>query len=118
MQVKAVVRAKETKAYLPLFERIRIAMFFGTPHRGFIVDDILEMIGETSSRNALVKSLEKDSKELSAKLANFIEYSTAAKIKIVSFKESDQSLKLKQVFEFHPVRTKLKLSCRDRMEGG
>jgi hypothetical protein len=95
------VKAKENpKNYGPLFNNTRAIGFFGTPHRGFPVDDILAMVGGKSSRNALVKSLQSGSPELAAGLTRFTNYSAGANMKIMSFKEGAQSLKLEKVF--HP----------------
>ncbi|KAA8894721.1 hypothetical protein FN846DRAFT_785990 [Sphaerosporella brunnea] len=94
---QALVRAKESeKIYGSLFRCTRATIFFGTPHRGLSVDDILDMIGDHSSRVELVKSLQTGSQELAAELRRFKNYVADAKIKIVSFKESEQSLKLKK----------------------
>lgn len=108
------MKAKENpKNYGPLFSSTRAIIFLGTPHRGFPVDDILAMIGEESSRNALVKSLKSGSPELAAGLARFINYSAGANMKIVSFKEGAQSLKLKKVFHPSiPLSDGAERSCR------
>lgn len=80
-----------------LFQHTRATLFFGTPHRGMLVDDILNMIGDRSQRLKLVESLTTGSEELRRELERFINYSVSTDLKIVNFKEKDRSRKLKQV---------------------
>jgi len=70
-------------------------IFFGAPHRGLVVDDILPMLGEGSPREALVKSLTSSSLQLRSELRRFINYSS--QFKIVSFRETGLTRKLKMV---------------------
>jgi hypothetical protein len=94
------VQAKENETrFGTLFSSIRAIMFFGTPHRGLVVDDILAMIKENSPRQALVQSLQQGENELQRQLRRFINYSTLLNLKIVSFKEIEQTQKLIQVCE-------------------
>lgn len=80
-----------------LFSNTRAAIFFGTPHRGLVVDDILAMLEDGSSREALVKSIQTGAGNLESELARFINYSAEARMKIISFKEMERTKKLKQV---------------------
>ena len=69
--------------------------FFGTPHRGMVVDDILRMLGENSPRQELVESIAAGSAELGGELERFVNYCT--KIKLFTFKETERTRKLQQV---------------------
>lgn len=91
------MKAKESEySHGSLFRRTRATMFFGTPHRGFLVDDILAMVNG-STRLALVKSLEEGSEGLATELNKFITYAAGHGMRIVSFKETQQTRKLQQV---------------------
>lgn len=81
----------------PLFMSTKAAIFFGTPHRGLVVDDLLAMIGEGSTREDLIKSLEVGSQELKRELSRFIHALTVNKMKIVTFKEIGQTRRLVKV---------------------
>lgn len=81
-----------------LFSRARATLFFGTPHRGMLVEDILTMIGDDSHRATLVKSLETGSVELQRDLKRFINYSFIIKLKIINFKEIELTRKLEKVW--------------------
>lgn len=61
------------------------------------MDDIAAMLGEGSPREALVASIKVGSEELECDLKKFILYSKASDLKIVSFKESMNTRKLKKV---------------------
>lgn len=95
---KSIVKANENKGrHGALFANTRATLFFGTPHRGLVVDDILAMLEDGSAREALVKSIQTGAGNLESELTRFINYSAGARIKIVSFKEMEKTKKLKQV---------------------
>lgn len=78
-----------------LFKSVCGTIFFGTPHRGIVVDDILAMVGESSPRTDLVNSIALGSNALKTELAKFIH--CASSIRIVSFYETMQTKKLAKV---------------------
>lgn len=93
---QAIVKAKESeRLYRSFFSSTKATIFFGTPHRGLVVDDILAMLGEASLRQDLVRSLTSRSLQLRTELKRFINCTT--NLKIVSFKETELTRKLKQV---------------------
>ncbi|KAI5839115.1 hypothetical protein DFP73DRAFT_484559, partial [Morchella snyderi] len=93
---QALVKAKESEfSHGTLFRRTLGTMFFGTPHRGFLVDDILAMVNG-STRAALVESLEEGSEGLATELNRFITYAAGHGMRIVSFKETQQTRKLQK----------------------
>lgn len=83
------------RAHGALFQSTRAAIFFGTPHRGLLVDDILAMVGEGSPRVALVNSISSGSNVLKIELEKFFDCS--ASLRIVSFYETMQTRKLVKV---------------------
>lgn len=92
---QAIVKAKDNEnIHGSLFSRTRATMFFGTPHRGMLVDDILAMIGQSSQRMPLVRSLESGSPVLRRELESFVNYSAIIKSKIITFKEMEQTRRL------------------------
>lgn len=60
-------------------------IFFSTPHRGLVVDDIRAMLGENSLREGLVDSIREKSDDLQTGLTKFLNYATS--IKILTFYE-------------------------------
>lgn len=95
MHAQTIVKAKDNEnIHGSLFSRTRATMFFGTPHRGMLVDDILAMIGQSSQRIPLVRSLETGSPVLKRELESFINYSAIIKSKIITFKEGEQTRRL------------------------
>lgn len=91
------MKAKDSKnTHGTLFDQTRATIFFGTPHRGMLVDDILDMIGDSSRRVQLVKSIKTGSVELRNELKRFINYSVEIKLKIINFKEIEETRKLKK----------------------
>lgn len=90
------MKAKENdRDHGALFDSTRATIFFGTPHRGLLVDDILAMAGDDSPRASLVKSIASGSHALNTELTKFIKYSTS--LRIVSFYETSQTRKLVKV---------------------
>lgn len=90
------MKAKENdRVHGTVFKSVCGTIFFGTPHRGIIVDDILAMVGEGSPRTELVKSIALGSDALKAELAKFIHCSEP--MRIVSFYETTQTRKLAKV---------------------
>lgn len=80
-----------------IFKATYATIFFGTPHRGFSVDDIRAMINEKSGsgRIALVNSIQKNSTNLTIGLDSFLSF--AMQFKIISFYEQMMTQKLVQV---------------------
>ncbi|KAL0633622.1 hypothetical protein Q9L58_007446 [Maublancomyces gigas] len=94
---QSIVKAKDFESlHGTLFSRARATLFFGTPHRGMLVEDILTMIGDDSHRATLVKSLETGSVELQRDLKRFINYSVIIKLKIINFREIELTRKLEK----------------------
>lgn len=94
------MNAKEKKHYNEIFESTRAMIFFGTPHRGLLVDDLLRTVGEKSTRERLIESLKSGSEELQRVLDRFIDYiqlqsdTDDRKLMIQSFKETKQTKRL------------------------
>lgn len=93
-----------------LFRSTRATIFFGTPHRGLQVDDILAMTEDGSARANLVSSIAVGSTDLEKKLEVF--KGCAATLKIISFYETTQTRKLVKVCRervldvyYHPLNT-------------
>lgn len=94
--LQALVKAKENdQVHGTLFESVCATIFFGTPHRGILVDDILAMVGEDSPRLDLVNSIALGSDALKTELVKFIHCSSS--MRIVSFYETTQTRKLAKV---------------------
>lgn len=77
-----------------LYDAISAMMFFGTPHRGLLIDDIQSMLGEdpTSPRTALVEHIQYGSQRLADQLNDF--KNLIRHRKIVSFIEMQQTRRL------------------------
>ncbi|KAF8242522.1 hypothetical protein K440DRAFT_565337, partial [Wilcoxina mikolae CBS 423.85] len=77
-----------------MFNATKALMFFGTPHRGLPIDDILSMVDEEKhgERAELVRSIDRESGTLEASLQKFI--GIAERFKIFSFYELKKSKKL------------------------
>ncbi|RPB09223.1 hypothetical protein P167DRAFT_511146, partial [Morchella conica CCBAS932] len=93
--VQSLVRARESDLGTEqnrIFSATHLTIFFGTPHRGFVVDDIRASLEEGSSRHSLLDSIEKGASILASELSRFIDYSD--NIKIVNFFETHQTRKL------------------------
>lgn len=88
-----------------LFSCIRATIFFGTPHRGLVVDDILAMLNQNPPREPLVESIRTGSAELNNELRRFINYSALMNLKIVSFKETKRTKKLRRVRRKPPTHS-------------
>lgn len=69
-------------AFRSIFKATYATVFFGTPHRGFAVDDILGIIDKKtgSGRVALVESIRKNSAHLTIGLDSFLSFATRFKI--------------------------------------
>jgi hypothetical protein len=80
-----------------VFQATRASMFFGTPHRGLLTEDILSMMDmETHGERAkLVESIDKNNKDLEAHLRRFI--NITPRFRIFSFYELKKSKKLVKV---------------------
>jgi len=76
---------------LKTLQSVRGVFFFGAPHRGMHVDDIVEMATELSAehRMHLINYLKKDSDQLLKDLSGFI--TLAGDFSIVSFYETVMS---------------------------
>ncbi|ORX95666.1 hypothetical protein BCR34DRAFT_498311 [Clohesyomyces aquaticus] len=68
-------------------------LFFGTPHKGLFIEDILSMIGGGNPRRGLVEELREKSSSLESQISDF--RNLARDYKIVSFYETQQSKRLK-----------------------
>lgn len=77
-------------------------IFFGTPHRGLVVDDIRSMLGENSPRVGLVDSISEKSGDIQTELTKFLNYVTD--IKVVTFYEMRETRKLVMVLQRLPPR--------------
>lgn len=88
---QSLINARSDTDDLSVFLSSKAVMFFATPHRGLLTDDIQAMIGEDSPRKDLVKSLE-DATVDETKFAACVE-----SIKVVSFNETKQTRRLKKV---------------------
>lgn len=73
-----------------LYKAARLAIFFGTPHRGFNVDDILGMINRSTGadRIKLVESLQPGSRVLEVGLQNFREMANRTGLQVSTFYET------------------------------
>ncbi|KAA8901295.1 hypothetical protein FN846DRAFT_781305, partial [Sphaerosporella brunnea] len=87
------VPAGDLAAY-SIFEATRTLMFFGTPHRGPLTEDILSMVDtkDHSERVKLVESIDKNNKDLEEQLQRFI--NITPRFRIVSFYELKKTRKL------------------------
>lgn len=70
-------------------------LFFGTPHKGLFIEDILSIIGGDNPRRGLVEELREKSLSLQSQISDF--RNLARDYKIVSFYETQQSRRLKWV---------------------
>ncbi|KAI5845839.1 hypothetical protein DFP73DRAFT_476894 [Morchella snyderi] len=93
---QSLVRSKECNprddpAVYAIHQATRGVIFYGTPHRGFLVDDILGMLNpqENSERVKLVNSINKNSDLLHSELERFVDL--AMQLRIVSFYERLQT---------------------------
>lgn len=95
---QAIVKAVENPdMYDDLSSSIHATVFYGTPHRGMVIDDMRAMIGKNSPKDELVDSIKIDSWGLEAELKRFINCASRTELMIVSYKESGQTRKLIQV---------------------
>lgn len=86
-----------------LYKAARLALFFGTPHRGFNVDDILSMINKETGRDRreLVRSLEPGSQVLERGLIRFRDVANQSKLEVATFYEMMKTRRPVQVFSFN-----------------
>ncbi|KAF8539829.1 hypothetical protein BDD12DRAFT_736122, partial [Trichophaea hybrida] len=98
---QSVMQAAEAKlggdpAESAIFDATRVLMFFGTPHRGMLTEDILSMVDhETHGERAeLVQSINRSSRELESQLRRFINITPLFRSKIFSFYALRKSRKL------------------------
>jgi hypothetical protein len=82
-----------------IFTATQAVMFFGTPHRGLLTEDILSMVygDEHMERAQLVESINRSSQDLQTQLEDFIAIAAAGRFKIFSFYETKKSRKLVRV---------------------
>lgn len=75
------------------------ALFFGTPHRGFDIENILTMVDQSNykERADLVNFLRPDSEDLKKILREFLALDVLDRIKIVSFYEMMKSQQIVKV---------------------
>lgn len=96
---QTLVKAKqadedENPTISSLYKAIYAMMFFGTPHKGLMIDDIQSMLGEDPShpRAVLVNEIKQQSQRLSDQLCDF--KNLIRDRKIVSFVEMQQTRRL------------------------
>ncbi|KAF8534801.1 hypothetical protein BDD12DRAFT_858610 [Trichophaea hybrida] len=76
-----------------MFEKTHAVMFFGTPHRGMLMSDILDMLEPDSrEKNQLIRSIDQNSDYLGRELERFI--NCDKRPKVVSFYEQQQTRRL------------------------
>lgn len=80
--------------YESLFENTKATIFYATPHRELVVDDIISMTGDDSAREDLVKSLRHRSE---GDLHKFKDCTSPYGLKIISYKEIEPTQKLIKV---------------------
>ncbi|KAH0603219.1 uncharacterized protein H6S33_008223 [Morchella sextelata] len=87
---QAIVKAKENdRIHGTIFKNTHAIAFFGTPHQGLSVDDLLGMLKEGSPRTQLVQSLRSGNSQLEAELDRFV--NCCDDIKIITFYEAIQT---------------------------
>ncbi|KAA8905689.1 hypothetical protein FN846DRAFT_950264 [Sphaerosporella brunnea] len=98
--VKARGADPETEPVLhALFRATRATLFFGAPHRGLILDDVLSMLQsqpQAMPRAKLVEQIQKQSDFLVDQLEMFVDLAEAANLQVVSFYETRQTRRLQQ----------------------
>lgn len=70
-------------------------VFFATPHRGLLFDDIVEMVGEGSPRLDLVHTIERG--QDAEHLLSFNSYAEEEHFGVVSFQETMETRKAEKV---------------------
>lgn len=72
-------------------------LFFGVPHRGLFIDDVINMVEAESQhqRIPLLKEINKTSEFITSELESFI--NLAARLKILSFYETAQTRQVMKV---------------------
>ncbi|KAI5842142.1 hypothetical protein DFP73DRAFT_480373, partial [Morchella snyderi] len=89
---EAVVKAKaNADKYGALFENTKATIFYATPYRELVVDDIISMTGDDSTREDLVKSLKHRSE---GDLQRFKDCTLPYGLKIINYKEIEPAQKL------------------------
>ncbi|KAI5843119.1 ankyrin repeat-containing domain protein [Morchella snyderi] len=89
----AIVRDKETPRG-NLFKMTKTIVFFATPHRGLLFDDILEMVGEGSPRLDLIHAIKRVQE--AEHLRSFTDYAEEGHFGVVSFRETMETRKVKK----------------------
>jgi hypothetical protein len=96
--VKSLVRSKECNPHddpgvYSIHQATRGVIFYGTSHRGLLVDDILSMLHpeEHPDRAKLINSINKNSDLLHSELERFVDF--AMQLRIISFYERFQTLR-------------------------
>ncbi|KAI5839056.1 ankyrin repeat-containing domain protein [Morchella snyderi] len=87
----AIVRDKKDPRRGNLFKMTKAIVFFATPHRGILFDDIVEMVGEESPRLDLVHAIGigQDAEHL----ISFTKYAEEEHFAVMSFQEMKQTRK-------------------------
>ncbi|RPB06364.1 hypothetical protein P167DRAFT_514584, partial [Morchella conica CCBAS932] len=85
-----IVRDKENRRG-NLFKMTKAIVFFATPHRGLLFDDIVEMVGEGSPRLDLVHTIERG--QDAEHLLSFSSYAEEEHFGVVSFQETMETRK-------------------------
>jgi hypothetical protein len=81
---------------LCVFDKTHAVMFFATPHRGMLMDDILDMIGPASrEKDQLIRSINQNSGDLARELTKFVNSEKLPKL--VSFYEQQKTRRLEKV---------------------
>lgn len=100
--VKSLVRSKECNPHddpgvYSIHQATYGVIFYGTSHRGFLVDDILSVLDpeEHSDKAKLFNSINKSSDLLHSELERFVDF--AMQLRIISFYERFKTRRLVQV---------------------
>ncbi len=80
-------------------------MFFGVPHKGLFIGDLISMLGSDHPRQELVQQLGETSELLRSRLADFKRICRQYGFKIASFYETRQSRHLKLVCPVLPIHS-------------
>ena len=78
-------------------------VFFAVPHRGMIVDDMIETIGESHPRNALLKQITQNPEQTPDSLENQLDHfrELLQHRKVITVYEQLQSQRLERVSDRH-----------------
>ena len=80
-----------------IFATTHAMLFFGTPHRGLFIEDVISMVDEESqpNRKRLVEEIERECGSITSDMERFI--NLAKDLKILSFYETLETPKVAKV---------------------